>query len=121
MKFRSTTNSIRIRVRKSDLEQLKTNGEVYEKVTFPGGETWSFGLLIRGNQLNAHLDENRIVISLPQEIAIKWVNSDDVGIEEHLPLEGGEKLHLLLEKDFPCKTRDEDLSDTFFELDQGAC
>ena len=53
MKFRATTNSIRIRVRKSDLEQLKTADSVYEEVNFPGGGKWSFGLLINENQLLA--------------------------------------------------------------------
>jgi hypothetical protein len=121
MKFRATTNSIRIRVRKSDLEQLTTTGKIYEEVSFPGGDKWSYGLLINGDDLTARMKDNTIIISIPKAAAMAWINSNEVGIEHHLPLDSNEKLHLLIEKDFPCKTREEDLADTFFELDEGAC
>jgi hypothetical protein len=121
MKFRATTNSIRIRVRKSDLEQLNATAWVYEEVSFPGGGTWSFGLLIHDDDFTARLKDNTIIIRLPKEKALAWMNSDEVGLEQSIPLEDGEQLHLLIEKDFPCKTREEDIADTFFELEEGAC
>ena len=49
--------------------------------------------------------------------AQKWMSTDQVGIELENELDNGEHLHILIEKDFPCKDRtDEDKSDTFFEI-----
>lgn len=121
MKFRATTNSIRIRVRKSDLEQLKTTEWVYEGVELPGGPIWSFGLLIDGEEIAARLKDNTVIVSLPKQIAMDWIDTEQVGIEHYLLLDNGQQLHILIEKDFPCKNREEDISDTFFELDQEAC
>ena len=121
MKLRASTNSIRIRVRKSDLEQLKATDWVYEEVAFPGGGKWSFGLTMKGDTITARLSDNTVIVNLPREEAMAWINSEQVGIECNLPLEGKAPLHLLIEKDFPCKADEENIADTFFELNKGTC
>lgn len=121
MKFRATTNSIRIRVRKSDLALLQVNTSVAEQVHFPGGGQWGFNLMITEKNATVAWEPHTIVVAIPQQQAKAWINSNEVGLEYFLPLESGEQLHLLIEKDFPCKTREEDLSDTFFELEEKEC
>ena len=63
--------------------------------------------------MQAEFLQNAIQVTLPLSIAMPWMDSDQVGIEH--TLDSG--LNILIEKDFPCKTRDdEDKSDTFQEL-----
>jgi len=124
MKFRSTGNSIRIRLRKSELAQLERDKLIQESLAFPGGASFHFRLTIdpTHQEVQATVDTNAIVVSLPQSTANQWIGTNEVGIECNLPLENGQQLHVLVEKDFPCNDRPgEDKSDTFWELSQEAC
>jgi len=119
MKLRCTTNSIRIRIRKSELTQLATEKRIEEKIQFGKGVSLTFALNISGlaKEVAAHFLNNKLIVKLPKEIATNWINSNEVGIEVNTPLEDGDSLHILIEKDFPCLDREEeDKSDTFWEL-----
>lgn len=124
MKLRCTHNSLRIRVRKSDLETLQKNKIVSESVQFAPQEKLLFSLQINEqvSKIEAHFQHNHIVVTLPVDVAQQWINSSQVGIETQQPLEQPEaSLHLLIEKDFPCNDREnEDKSDTFWELAKDA-
>jgi len=127
MKLRCITNSIRLRLRKSELDALMHTGRVVETIGFPDGSAFSFALLQDAQEdLRVQWAAGSLRISLPREQARQWAATDQVGIETFLPLPGGQQLHLLVEKDFPCKDRpDEDKADTFQELaekaDHSAC
>lgn len=119
MKLRCTHNSIRIRVRKSDLKHLETNERVEESISFAPGVKLSFSITIDRNinSVTARFSNGNVSIALPMEIATFWIKTDEVGIEFHQKLRGDESLHILLEKDFPCGDREgEDKADTFWEL-----
>ncbi|KAA3623543.1 MAG: hypothetical protein DWQ02_24345 [Bacteroidetes bacterium] len=117
MKLRCATNSIRLRVRKSEVESLKKGHKLIEKVNF-GSAVFTFSLgptntpnvltVFEGGQLSVHI---------PLQQMTEWLNGDDVGIEVEKNFNGGETLKILIEKDFPCVTRTaEDKADTFQEL-----
>ena len=117
MKLRFDHQSLRLRVRRSDLEKLKTNHSIEETVQFPQG-TLSYRLAIDplAKVVTARISAHEIVVELPEQQAINWMNSDEVGIYEQLPA-GAETLKIILEKDFPCRHVDtDDLADTFTEL-----
>ncbi len=127
MKLRCTHDSVRIRLRKSEVEQLGRTGHCTEVIHFPEQRVLTFGLFIRGvNTVDAAFLDNQLQIVLPEKEANAWINSDQVGIETRIALSKESFLHVLIEKDFPCKDRpDEDKSDTFQDLadqnDGGAC
>lgn len=119
MKLRSTHNSIRIRVRKSEVEALQNNGLVTESIQFPTQVIFKFALKVSNDaeRLDADLKNNCLIVSLPKNEATKWFNTNQVGLETNIDLNNGEQFHLLIEKDFPCLDRpEEDKSDTFWEL-----
>jgi len=119
MKLRTTHNSIRIRIRKSELTILQDSGIVEESIRFPNGIVFTFALAIDAavETVNANLIDNNLKLTVPSSTAIQWINSNQVGIEVNIDLPEGEQLHLLIEKDFPCLDRpEEDKSDTFWEL-----
>jgi len=119
MKLRCTENSIRIRIRKSELDQLAQTKRVEEKVRFGNQVVLTFALSINESmqQVAATLLDNNLVVNLPKSAANEWINSNQVGIEVNKEIPNNESLHILIEKDFPCLDREnEDKSDTFWEL-----
>jgi len=119
MKLRCTHNAIRLRLRKSDIETLKTTNFVREQISFPDGTAFSFELNINAvcTEVMTGIRQGELDICLPVQIAKEWINTEQVGIEVHKALPNGETLHLLIEKDFPCQHRpEEDKADTFQEL-----
>ena len=115
MKLRIEGNSIRLRVKKSDLNRLHTEGVVHEMVAFIKGFNFHYELKMdeKASNIDAVFTHSTITISIPLNIAKAWINSETVGLEN--TLENG--LFILIEKDFPCKTREnEDKDDTFLEL-----
>lgn len=119
MKLRTTHNSIRIRVRKSELLTLQQEHRIEESIRFPSNIHFKFAIEIAKSEesLQASLEDHNLILSISQQEAAKWINSNQVGIEASLPLPGEEQLQVLIEKDFPCLDREnENKSDTFWEL-----
>lgn len=119
MKLRTTNNSIRIRIRKSELVQLRQVGRVEEYINFGNEVVFSFALVIdqEVEDLKGSLAANKLIIRIPNATAIKWIDSNEVGIQSQSKVSETEELHILVEKDFPCLDRpNEDKSDTFWEL-----
>ena len=119
MKLRSVHNSIRLRVRKSDVKRLGEEGHISESIEFPGGQAVSFSLSMDASATEVHalFEDNTIKVVLPENAARAWIASNEVGIEQNQPLQGEESLHILIEKDFPCVHRDqEEIHDYYGEL-----
>lgn len=115
MKLRIEKNSIRIRVKKSDLEKLKKHGLIRESVAFLKGFHFHYELKIdeKIKTIEASFSSATITVSIPLSMANSWIDTEQVGVEN--TSENG--LFILIEKDFPCKTRlDEDKNDFFQEL-----
>jgi hypothetical protein len=119
MKFRCTANSIRFRVRKSDLEVLEDRGEIRERITFSPGAVLSFVLKLgEGEGIHAGFSGGAVVVEVPRKVVGAWIGSSEVGLEvsQNTGVDG-EVLHILIEKDFPCRhTTEANREDTFYEL-----
>jgi hypothetical protein len=119
MKIRCETNSIRLRLRKSELVQLRAEKWLEAAVHFPDRRAFVWELVLHDSspEIDAHFAEGRIQVRVPEAIARQWIESNTVSLERFLPLPDGHVLHILIEKDFPCKDRpDEDKTDFFTEL-----
>jgi hypothetical protein len=118
MKLRCTANSIRLRVRKSDLDLLQNQGEVSAPINFAPGIKLEYSLKLgQVEQPQAIYTAHQIRVILPAQLAKQWINSEDVSIEYQQAYAEGQHLQVLIEKDFPCRhTEEKDLQDTFFEL-----
>ncbi len=118
MKFRCTTNSIRLRVRKSDLEQLRLHGQVEDAVNFGGGSLLRFVLRIDAvPAMRAVFEHGKVEVCIPAEQAVTWIDSEQVALAGTQLLEGNGVLEVLVEKDFPCRhTLETNRADTFYEL-----
>jgi hypothetical protein len=120
MKLRFDKNSVRFRLRKSDLEKLREKNLIEETIRFPNGN-FSFRLSISGqsNEVTAAIHAAMMEVNVPPAIAIPWMNNDEAGIYKTLCFGNQHVLEIMIEKDFPCKDNAaEDKSDTFSELAQ---
>ena len=118
MKLRCTTDSIRIRIRRSEMETFLLQGELSDRVGFPGGEVLVFALWIHQKaDFSLSFTGGNIRVGIPETEVRRWASPQQVGIEKYLALPNGQQVHLLIEKDFPCQHRtDEDKADTFQDL-----
>ena len=119
MKLRLASNMIRIRVRKSDVEQLRTEGRLVESISLPAGPPFEFALELDAGRsvIDASWEGQRLTVWLPAGSAGEWIDNDQVGLEASLPLPGADRLNVAVEKDFPCQHQPtSDPSDTFHEL-----
>lgn len=111
MKIRIKDSFIRLRLTKTEVEQLVKQGSVAACAFFPIGNELIYQLTTENNDdYEAVFRENKIKISVPQSLVKEWDINDVVGFDHEF--ENG--LKILIEKDFKCLTpRDEDESDHF--------
>jgi len=117
MKLRFENNSVRYRIRKTELAQLKRDGFVQETVVFSNA-AFTYELRIENSEeLYAEFSHNTVTVHIPNDTANTFFNTDEVGIYKSIQLTDNRPLDIIIEKDFPCKDRpEEDRSDTFSEL-----
>ena len=117
MKLRFENNSIRFRIRKSELQQLKQHGVVKDEVVFPNAALTYELRITDVPEVTPLFSDNKIAIHIPIIKANHWLDTEEVGIYRLVDIDKDEALDIIIEKDFPCKDRpEEDKSDTFTEL-----
>ena len=116
MKLRIRDNSVRLRLTRGEVEQLRDTGLVSARTGFPGGRDFQYVVESSPASVNpgAFLSECVITVRLPETTVLAWANSEQVSIrgEQHLD---DDKLTILVEKDFACLAprEGEDESDMF--------
>lgn len=103
MKLRILGNSIRLRVSKRELESLAGTGGAADAIAFGRDARLSYRIAaatVAAPTAEFHADE--IVVTLPETEVRKLVETDLVSIQGEQPLEAGEVLKILVEKDFEC-------------------
>jgi hypothetical protein len=67
-----------------------------------------------GHELSADFKDCVMTLYVPEQMARKWVDSEQVGFDTWMDVDNGERLYLLLEKDYKCLDDTvEDQSDNF--------
>lgn len=105
MKIRIEDNSVRYRLRRSEVEQLAATGSIWASASFPEGP-FTYGLCAAPDisDLRASRKEGKIVLYIPQAWTLQWPESSKVGFESQIAFDGN-TLHILIEKDFVCLDR----------------
>ena len=117
MKLRLRENSIRLRLLQNELKLLGENGFVSETITFAQSQKLIYALKISAtaDEISARFADGEIIIEIPAQMAENWINTDLVGLENELKIDGEKTLKILIEKDFVCVERpfDADNKDAF--------
>jgi len=117
MKLRLAANSIRLRLKKLEVEQLACSGRVEERVCFTGRHD-AFHYVIESScgvdRVQARFQPNGIVVEVPAAQVAHWATCEQVGIEGIQVAGDSDKLTILIEKDFACLNGSEEQNvDTF--------
>ena len=96
MKIRILDNSLRLRLRRSEVQRFAAEGRVAAQSEFAGGAVLEYRLEAGDtDRLEARLEPGRITVTVPREQAEHWTGSEQVGIEGVCG-----PLAVLIEKDF---------------------
>ena len=118
MKLRIRGNSLRLRLKRGEVDQIAAGSSIVEETHFPNS-VLTYRLDVSENhEILASFDRGSLVISLPKSRVSDWADSDEVSLSAEQKITGAGSLSLLIEKDFSCLEpghhRDgEDDEDTF--------
>jgi len=102
MKLRIRGDSIRLRLKRSEVAQLAEGKSIVEETHFPGS-VLTYRLDLSANDaIDVIYEHNEIVISVPASKVAHWANTEEVSLIVPDTLPEGANLNLLIEKDFAC-------------------
>ena len=107
MKLRIHENSIRLRLKPSEVETFRRTGKVEDTLWFGAGIYLVYGLKASSKTevLETVFAENRLRIVVPRGWVDLWADSDQEGFVGVQPLDGGGTLRIIVEKDYKCLHR----------------
>jgi hypothetical protein len=118
MKLRVRGDTIRLRLKRGEVDRIAAGISIVEETHFPDS-ILTYRLDVSENsEISASLDNGSLVVSLPKSKALDWAGTDEVSLYAEQKVSGAGPLSLLIEKDFRCiepgHHRDcEDDADTF--------
>ncbi|MGB5163841.1 MAG: hypothetical protein WBN09_07595 [Woeseiaceae bacterium] len=124
MKLRIRGDSIRLRLKQSEVREVATGKSIVETTRFPDA-TFCYRLeLVDGDSCATTFSGGTMTIGLPRDAVVAWASGNEVAIKHEQMLADG-ALTVLVEKDFACLTpgdhRDhDDDADTFPHPDAGS-
>jgi len=116
MKLRIHGDSLRIRVTKTDLSRLQSDGRISATLEVAPGQALTYALAITdGSAIDVDFTDAALSVYLPRARAALWYADAEVSVEGVKLLPGGKTLEVLVEKDFTCLVprAGEDQSDYF--------
>ena len=123
MKLRIRDNSVRLRLMRGEVACLRDEGLVVATTNFPGGHEFRYVLESSPASVKpgAFLSGSEITVRLPETVVRAWADSEQVSIADELLLDDGDRLAILVEKDFACLAPREgsDDEDTFPHPESG--
>jgi hypothetical protein len=102
MKIRICGNSIRLRLKRAEVDQIAAGNSILEETHFPDS-VLTYRLDVSGDRvISASFDTGSLVVCLPKAAVSDWAGSDKVSLFAEQNLPGSGSLSLLIEKDFKC-------------------
>ena len=117
MILRIRENSIRLRLTRDEVDALRDRGTVASTTGFPGGRELSYRVESSPASVSpaAFFLDNAVTIRLPESAVLAWATTERVSLPGEQLLDDGNRLQILVEKDFVCLTdrEGEDESDMY--------
>ncbi len=106
MKLRIRGDSIRLRLKRREVEQLAAGTSIVEETHFPAAVLTYRLDVSDGNDFAASFGDGNLVVSVPKPRVLDWAGSDEVSLFAEQKLPGAGALSVLVEKDFSCLAPD---------------
>jgi uncharacterized protein DUF7009 len=106
MKLRLQSNSIRLRLKQSEVDRFLRTGRVEERIVSGTDDQESFRYLLETNDTvsapKGSIAPGSVIVQVPTADALKWALTNQIGIEGEQTIDGNISLRILIEKDFAC-------------------
>jgi hypothetical protein len=106
MKLRMLGDTVRLRLSKSEVEQMRARGRVEEVVHFGAqpDDQLRYALVSDADAraMFARFSGGVITVYVPTAQVRQWASTDQVGLRVVQSIDGGRTLEILVEKDFRC-------------------
>ena len=118
MKLRLQSNSIRLRLKRSEVDRFLRTGRLEERIMSGTSDQECFHYLLETNDAvsapKGSIAPGRVVVQVPTTDALKWALTSQIGIEGEQTIDSKTSLRILVEKDFACLDGSEEQNvDTF--------
>ena len=118
MKLRLQANSIRFRLKRSEVEQFAQTGIIEERIIAGNSDNQMFSYVLESSDKvsspRAKLTPHAVIVQVPPDALMRWASTDQIGIEGEQPVVDQATLRIVIEKDFACiEGTDEQNADTF--------
>jgi len=102
MKLRIRGDSIRLRLKRGEVDQVAAGKSIEEETHFPGSVLTYRLDVSESKNIEADFANGKLVVSLPASKVTGWATTDEVSLAETQSLADGSTLTVLIEKDFSC-------------------
>ena len=114
MKVRLLNNTIRVRINKTEMNELSTQKYLCTKTSFADNFLGTYLMVLDQESLSINLSNHRIEIKVPSSMITKMSMDDQVGFTQDISINDTESIQFTLEKDFQClEPRAEDETDLY--------
>lgn len=102
MKLRIRADTIRLRLKRSEVDRIAAGASIVEKTRFPHAVLTYRLDVSDNNAFSASFANGGLAIKVPRAQVRNWANTDEVSMHAEQKLPGTGYLSLLIEKDFSC-------------------
>ena len=102
MKLRIRGDSMRMRLKRGEVDQLAAGISIVEAIHFPNAVLTYRLDISTDSAISATFDNGNLSVSLPQSKVVDWASTDQVSLFAEQTVPGSNTLSLLIEKDFKC-------------------
>jgi len=102
MKLRIRGDSLRLRLKRGEVDQIAAGSSIVEETHFPDSVLTYRLDVSEDDDMSANFERGSLVISLPKSKVSDWAGSDEVSLSAEQKLTGAGSLSVLIEKDFSC-------------------
>ena len=102
MKVRIRGNSIRLRLKRAEVDRIASGQSVEERTHFAGAVLVSRLEVCANAEFSADFDGSAIVVSVPETAVARWAEGDEVSLYAEQATPQSDRLTILIEKDFSC-------------------
>jgi hypothetical protein len=102
MKFRIRGDTIRLRLKRSEVARLAAGDSIVEETHFSESVLTYRLDVSENNAISASFENGTIAVTVPKSKVLDWASTDEVSLHAEQKLPGTSPLSLLIEKDFSC-------------------
>ncbi len=105
MKVRISGNSIRFRLKQTEVKHFREEAEIREETSFGLVPEDKLAFVMKAHNsdnFSITWESNTVVLQVPASVWGEWTNTDLVGFEKEITTGKGQMIKILVEKDFKC-------------------